>query len=130
MRGALRWLTGDEAGRVVRLGTGLAVAVWLLLLAYARAALGGPWGGVFLALAAATAVAAVALGPWRPGGWARMGPRRRLGAAGLALPGLLVLLALEGANGTVGAQSRVENAGADAARRAHDPGPGPWPRGG
>jgi hypothetical protein len=54
-----------------------------------------------------------------------MGPRRRLGAAGLALPGLLVLLTLEGVNGTFGAQSRLNNAAADAARRAHDPGPGP-----
>ena len=82
MRGGLGWLTGDEAGRVVRLATGLAVLVWLLLLAYARAALAPPWGGVFLALTAATAVAAVALGPWRPGGWAGMGPRRRLGSPG------------------------------------------------
>ena len=123
MRGALRWLAGADAGRAVQLGTGLALLVWLLLLAYARAALAGPWAGVFLALAVVVAAGRRRAGnvaPRRLGADGAAPPARR---PGCAPPGLLVVLAIEGLYGTSRAQARLSNPAADAARRANYPGP-------
>ena len=122
MRVAIAWVLSVEARRAVRLGAAVAVGLWLLLAAYARAIGAPPWPLVYLGLAATTAGAAVALGPWRPGGWERMGPGRRLAAAGAALPGVVVLLLVEGVLGTLSMEARLNNAAADAARRAGDPG--------
>jgi hypothetical protein len=112
-------------GRVVKLGAALTVGGWALAAVGTLLLRGLADGGAVVLASAGAALATAAalwfLDAWRANAWEAMGRRRRVLIVLAALPGVGVLLVLEGLISVMRVQGRLDQSSADAAARAGHP---------